>query len=281
VVQMLLGRTGDITPGLMAAEEVRKISLTGSTEVGRALLAEAAKTVKRCSMELGGHGPVVVCEDADIDAAATQCAQFKYRNAGQVCIAPNRFYVHARVADAFAEKMVDAARALRLGDSQDPATTMGPLTLPQQRDKVETLCYEARRAGATLLTGGSRPAHLNIGYYFEPTVLMDVPDDASIMNEEPFGPVAAIARFTDFDDAISRANSTPYGLAAYGFTRSHGRAEALSRGLRAGMVGVNTFLIAHAEAPFGGVGQSGMGREGGRQAILDYTDVKLTHFAWG
>lgn len=280
VVQLLLGRAGEVTPLLMAAEEVRKISLTGSTEVGKALLAEAAKTVKRCSMELGGHSPVVVCEDADADLAAAQCALFKYRNAGQVCIAPNRFYVHESLAERFAEKMVEAARALKLGDSLDVSSSMGPLTLPQQRDKVEALIDDARRKGAAVLTGGTRPAHLNKGYYLEPTVLMDVPQDARILQEEPFGPVAPIVRFREFDHAITMANSTPFGLAAYGFTRSQARGEAMSRQLRAGMVGINTFLVAHAEAPFGGVGHSGMGREGGRQAILDYTDVKLTHFAW-
>lgn len=281
VVQLLLGRAGDLTPSLMAAEEVRKISLTGSTEVGRILLAEAAKTLKRCSMELGGHAPVVVCDDADIDLAATQCALFKYRNAGQVCISPNRFYVHEQVADAFAEKITAAAKSLKLGDSLDPNSSMGPLTLPQQREKIEVLVGNARATGATVLTGGTRPAHLNTGYFFEPTVLMDVPNHAAIMQEEPFGPVAAIARYADFGEAIVRANSTPYGLAAYAFTRSHARAEALSRGLKAGMVGINTFMIAHAEAPFGGIDHSGMGREGGRQAILDYTNVKLTHFMWG
>jgi succinate-semialdehyde dehydrogenase/glutarate-semialdehyde dehydrogenase len=278
VVQMLHGPAEIVTPLLMAAEEVRKISLTGSTRVGKLLLAQAAQTVKRASMELGGHAPVVVCEDADVDAAAAQCAVFKYRNAGQVCIAPNRFYVHENVASRFTERMVEAAGALVLGDSQDVGTTMGPLTLASQRDRVEALCAETVADGARCLAGGSRPAHRNKGFFFEPTVLADVPDTARIMREEPFGPLAPIAVFRDLDDALERANSTPYGLAAYGFTASQKNADALSRGLRAGMVGINTFMIAHAEAPFGGIGHSGMGREGGRQAINDYLDVKLTHF---
>ncbi len=277
-VQMLFGPAGTITPALMAAEEVRKISLTGSTRVGQTLLAEAAKTVKRCSMELGGHAPVVICEDADVDSAANLCAQFKFRNAGQVCIAPNRFYVHESLAKRFANGMVRAAEALVLGDSQDRTTTMGPLTLASQRDRVESLSNETEASGARRLTGGQRPASRKNGFFFEPTVFADVPDDARIMRDEPFGPLAPIATFRDFDDAIVRANSTPYGLAAYGFTRSQRNAEALSAGLRAGMVGVNTFMIAHAEAPFGGINYSGMGREGGRQAIQDYLDVKLTHF---
>jgi succinate-semialdehyde dehydrogenase/glutarate-semialdehyde dehydrogenase len=278
VVQMLHGPAEAVTPFLMAADEVRKISLTGSTRVGKLLLAEAAKTVKRTSMELGGHAPVVVCDDADVDTAAALCAQFKFRNAGQVCIAPNRFYVHESLSERFIEGMVSAAQALVLGDSQDAATTMGPLTLASQRDRVEALCAETLGDGARCLTGGSRPANRNKGFFFEPTVLTEVPDDSRIMREEPFGPLAPVVTYRNLDDAIERANSTPYGLAAYGFTASQSKAEALSRGLHAGMVGINTFMIAHAEAPFGGVDHSGMGREGGRQAIHDYLNVKLTHY---
>lgn len=275
---MLHGRADTVTPLLMAADEVRKISLTGSTRVGQMLLAEAAKTVKRASMELGGHAPVVICEDSDVDAAAAQCAAFKFRNAGQVCIAPNRFYVHENVAERFTDGMVAAAKALVLGDSQDAATTMGPLTLASQRDRVERLCDDTIADGARCLTGGRRPASRNKGFFFEPTVLADVADGSRIMREEPFGPLAPIATFRDLDDAIERSNSTPYGLAAYAFTGSQRNAEALSRGLQSGMVGINTFMIAHAEAPFGGINHSGMGREGGRQAINDYLNVKMTHF---
>jgi succinate-semialdehyde dehydrogenase/glutarate-semialdehyde dehydrogenase len=280
VVQMLLGRAEALTPAIMAADEVRKVSLTGSTRVGQMLLAEAARTVKRCSMELGGHAPVVVCADADVDAAAQQCAAFKYRNAGQVCIAPNRFYVEESAADRFADRMVAEAEALTLGDSQDETTTMGPLTLSSGRDKVEALMADAVAAGAILRTGGCRPEGRNAGYFLEPAVLTDVPDNARIMREEPFGPVAPIATFRELDEAIERANSTPFGLAAYAFTGSHGKAEALSRGLHAGMVGINTFAIAHAEAPFGGIDHSGMGREGGQHAIQDYLNTKLTHMTW-
>ncbi len=280
VVQLLQGRAEQISPAIMAANAVRKISLTGSTRVGQLLLAEAAKTVKRCSMELGGHAPVVVARDADLEKAAELSAQFKFRNAGQVCIAPNRFYVHESLAEPFAERMVAAAEALVLGDSQAAETTMGPLTLPQQRDRVEALSRDTEASGARLLTGGRRPAHLNKGYFFEPTVFAEVPDEAQIMHEEPFGPLAPITPFREIEEAIERANATPFGLAAYGFTGSHATAEALSRGLHAGMVGINTFMIAHAEAPFGGIDHSGMGREGGRQAIADYLNVKLTHFAW-
>lgn len=281
VVQLLLGYAEDISPAILDAEEVRKISLTGSTRVGKLVMAQAAKTVKRCSMELGGHAPVVICADSDVEAAAVQCAGFKFRNAGQVCIAPNRFYVEDSVADGFVEKFVEEARSLLLGDSLDPKSTMGPMTLGSGREKVERLIEDAIGKGASLRTGGKRPEGRNAGYFLEPTVLMDVPDHADIMNEEPFGPVAPIARFSDFDEAIARANSTPFGLAAYSFTGSHQKAEQLSRRLHAGMVGVNTFLVAHAEAPFGGVDHSGMGREGGREAIKDYQNTKLTHMMWG
>lgn len=277
VVQLLLGRAADITPAIMAAEEVRKISLTGSTRVGKMLLAEAAQTVKRCSMELGGHAPVVVCADADVEAAAVQCAGFKFRNAGQVCIAPNRFYVEESVAEWFLAVMKVEAEKLVVGDSQEDATSMGPLTLPSGREKVERLIADALEKGARLVTGGRRPDGRNAGYFLAPTVLADVPDDADIMSEEPFGPVAPVTTFSALDEAIERANSTPYGLAAYGFTASQGKAAALLRGLHAGMVGVNTFMIAHAEAPFGGLDHSGMGREGGREAIRDYQNTKLSH----
>jgi succinate-semialdehyde dehydrogenase/glutarate-semialdehyde dehydrogenase len=279
-VQVLTGRANDIVPSLMKAEEVRKISLTGSTPVGKMLLAQAAETVKRCSMELGGHSAVVVCADTDVEAAAVQCATFKFRNAGQVCIAPNRFYVEASVADRFIDRMVAEAKALKVGDSRDPATTMGPLTLASGRNKVEGLIADAVQRGAKIRSGGRRPEGRNKGFFLEPTVLSDVPDDARIMSEEPFGPVAPIATFRSLDDAIARANSTPYGLAAYAFTGSPAKAEKLSAGLRAGMVGINSFLIAHAETPFGGVDHSGMGREGGRQAIQDYQNVKLTNMTW-
>lgn len=280
VVQLLLGRASDITPRLMDADEVRKISLTGSTRVGQMLMADAARTVKRFSMELGGHGPVVVCADADVDKAAAQCAAFKFRNAGQVCIAPSRFYVEDSVTDRFVERFQAEAEALVLGDSMDTATTMGPMTLASGRDKVERLIADAVDRGAQLVTGGRRPESRNAGYFLEPTVLAEVSDEADIMADEPFGPVAPIARFSALEDAIGRANSTPYGLAAYGFTRSHSKAEQLSRGLHAGMVGLNTFLVAHAEAPFGGMDHSGSGREGGREAIRDYQNTKLTHMMW-
>jgi succinate-semialdehyde dehydrogenase/glutarate-semialdehyde dehydrogenase len=276
-IQLLTGRAEPIAKAIMASDTVRKVSLTGSTAVGKQLLAAAADTVKRCSMELGGHSPVIVCDDVDAEAVATLCGQAKFRNAGQVCIAPNRFYVHESVAPSFKKTMVEYAHSLKVGDGRDPATGMGPLTTRRQLDRVESLSADTETTGARLVAGGRRPAHANKGYFFEPTVFEDVPDDARIMREEPFGPLAPINTFRDLDEAIERANDTEYGLSAYAFTRSLARAQHLSRELRAGMVGVNTFLLAHAEAPFGGVKHSGMGRESGRHAIHDYLDVKLSH----
>jgi len=280
-IQLVTGKAAMVSSAIMTSDTVRKISLTGSTAVGQQLMAAAAATVKRCSMELGGHSPVIVCEDVDVKAVATACSQFKFRNAGQVCIAPNRFYVHEAVAPAFKATMVECARSLKLGDGRDPSTGMGPLTTKRQLDRIESLSADTRSAGASLLAGGHRPKETNKGYFFEPTVFEDVPDDARIMREEPFGPVAPVNTFRDVDEAIERANDTEYGLAAYVFTRSLGRAQHLSREIRAGMIGINTFAVAHAEAPFGGVKHSGMGREGGRQAIHDYLDVKLSHFLPG
>lgn len=280
-IQLVSGDAELISGVIMASDTVRKISLTGSTAVGKLLMASAADTIKRCSMELGGHSPVIVCDDIDVEAVATLCGQFKFRNAGQVCIAPNRFYVHESVAPSFKAKMVDLARSLKLGDGRDSDTDMGPLTTRRQLERTEAFVADTKSSGATALTGATRPNDTNTGYFYEPTIFEDVPDDARIMREEPFGPIAPITTFRDIDDAIERANNTPYGLAAYVFTRSLSRAQHLSREVRAGMIGINTFLVAHAEAPFGGVKHSGMGREGGPQAIHDYLDVKLSHFMPG
>ena len=280
-IQLVTGKAATIANVIMASDTVRKISLTGSTAVGKELMAAAAQTVKRCSMELGGHSPVIVCDDVDVKAVANLCAQFKFRNAGQVCIAPNRFYVHESVAPQFKATMVEHAKSLKLGDGRDAATGMGPLTTRRQLDRIESMSEDTKTSGASLLTGGRRPKQTNKGYFYEPTVFEDVPDDARIMHDEPFGPLAPVNTFRDVDEAIARANDSEYGLAAYVFTRSLGRAQHLSREVRAGMVGINTFLVAHAEAPFGGVKHSGMGREGGRQAIHDYLDLKLSHFMPG
>ncbi len=203
-------------------------------------------------------------------AAAEKLAATKFRNCGQVCISPSRFYVHRAVAAPFAEAFAAYARGLRTGDGLDPQVTTGPMIRRRAVEKALELVEDARARGARLLAGGSRPAHLNKGHFLSPTVLDQVPDAARIMQEEPFAPVAPIAAWDDFDDVIARANSTEFGLAAYVFTRDAARAELTAEALEAGMVGINETLLATAEAPFGGIKQSGFGREGGSLGILDY-----------
>lgn len=280
VIQLLHGAPQDISKAIFACEDIRKIAFTGSTAVGKLLLAEAAKTVKRCGMELGGHSPVIVCKDADISLAATQTAMLKFANAGQICIAPTRFYLEEEIAEEFTLALVQQAESRVLGDSQDPASTMGPLAHAGQRDKLEDLIADAVSRGARIRTGGKRPAALNAGYYLLPTVLDRVPDDARIMHEEPFGPVAVLTTFSSLDDAIARANASEYALASYAFTTSLRRAEQLSRELVAGVVGINSVEVSHHETPFGGVKASGIGKEGGRMGIQEYLNIKTTHLVW-
>ncbi len=277
VANLLTGKPSDISPTLMASPAVRKVSLTGSTRVGREVMAAAAQTIKRVSMELGGHAPVIVCDDVDAEAVAAMAVPVKFANAGQICVSPTRFYVHESKEAAFTRRFVEAARALRIGDGLDGATQMGPLATRKRRDEVEALVERTTSEGAQLLTGGHRPAGFNRGYFYEPTVFGRVPENATIMREEPFGPLAPITTFRDFDEVIERANALEYGLASYVFTASMKRAQEASARLESGMVATNTFAVATAEAPFGGIKQSGFGREGGAHGIKDYLDVKYTH----
>ncbi|MBX6320396.1 MAG: NAD-dependent succinate-semialdehyde dehydrogenase [Rhodospirillaceae bacterium] len=274
VVNLLTGKSSTISPVLMASPLVRKISLTGSTAVGKLLMKAAADTMKRVSMELGGHAPVIVHEDVDVEQVAALSAQAKFRNAGQVCIAPTRFYVHESQAKPFTERFVAVTRALKLGDGLAPDTDVGPLATRKRLEQVEALVEDTKGSGARLLTGGRRPPGFNRGFFYEPTVFDQVPDEARIMHEEPFGPVAPITTFSDFDDVIRRANATSYGLASYVFTRSLKKAHESCEALESGMVAVNTYALATAEAPFGGIKESGFGREGGSLGIKDYLDVK-------
>ncbi len=277
VVNLLTGKPADISPTLMAAPEVRKISLTGSTRVGREVLAAAAQTIKRVSMELGGHSPVIVCEDADAEAVAAMAVPVKFANSGQVCISPTRFYVHESKEAAFTKQFVEGARAIKIGNGLDATTEMGPLATKRRRDDIEALVERTKSEGAEVLTGGRRPAGINRGYFFEPTVFGKVPESATIMHEEPFGPLAPISTYRDFDEVIERANALEYGLASYVFTRSQKRAMEASARIESGMVAINTFMLAGTEVPFGGIKQSGFGREGGALGIKDYLNVKYTH----
>lgn len=280
VIQVLHGKPQAISDAIFDNEDIRKVAFTGSTAVGKMLMEKAAKTVKRTSMELGGHAPVIVCDDADLDNAAQQAAMMKFANAGQICIAPTRFFLQEDIAEEFTKKFVDIANAHVVGDSQNPDSTMGPLAHAAQRNKVEELIEDAVAKGARIRAGGKRPEGLDQGYYLEPTVLDNVPADARIMREEPFGPIALLTTFRTLDEAIGRANETEYGLAAYAFTSSMAQSEQLSRELQSGGIGINTVDISPHEVPFGGIKESGIGREAGRYGILEYMNVKTTHVTW-
>ncbi len=270
VVNLVTGQSSLIAPHLIRAEAVRKVSLTGSVPVGREILHLAAEGVKKVTMELGGHGPVLIFDDADIEAAARACAATKFRNCGQVCISPSRFYVQESAYEKFAATFAEVDRGLKLGRGLDEGVQMGPMANARGLETARAMISDARDRGAELLAGGGTPAGLEAGYFLEPTVLGLVPDDARIMLEEPFAPVAPITTFNDMDEALARANSLSFGLAGYVFTSSLRTAHLVSDELECGMVGVNEMLLATAEAPFGGIKESGMGREGGSLGIMDY-----------
>ena len=275
VVNLVTGDSRKISQYLVQSPIVKKVTLTGSTAVGREILQLAANGIKKVSMELGGHAPVIVFEDADIEAAAEMCARFKFRNCGQVCASPSRFYVHASHYQRFCDVFAAFAKAMVIGDGLNPDVGMGPMINARGLNHVQNLIADAIDKGAKLLAGGSAPAGFSKGNFIAPTVLSDVPDNARIMLDEPFGPVAPIASFVDFDEVIERANSTPYGLASYLFTTSLKTAALASERIEAGMVGINELAIASAEMPFGGVKQSGIGREGGAFGIQDYLEPKF------
>lgn len=279
-VNLVVGSAGATYAVIMADSRVRKISLTGSTRLGQQMIRDAADTVKKVSMELGGNAPLIVHDDADLQAALDLTVPTKFANCGQVCVTPDRIFVHDSLHDAFVEGFVSRAAQIRLGDGLDPGTGMGPLINGERLAEIESIVADAVRAGATLAHGGKRPAGLNRGFFFKPTVLTDVTDDMRVFADENFGPIAAIARFSTDDEVIARANASDMGLSAYAFTRSADRARRMVAGLRAGMVGINSFALAAAEAPFGGVNQSGMGREGGTEGIEDYLDTKLAQIVF-
>ncbi|KRA99826.1 NAD-dependent succinate-semialdehyde dehydrogenase [Devosia sp. Root685] len=277
VVNLLFGEPDAVIAPLIASPKVRKVSFTGSTHVGQILIRQCADTLKRLTMELGGHAPFIVLDDADVDAAAKVAVASKFRNAGQVCTAPSRFYVHEAVIDHFTERFVTGTQAIRLGDGLAPDTDMGPQISPRQRERAERLVADAVGKGAHIAAGGRRPDGRNRGYFFEPTVLVDIPQDAQVLSEEPFTPIAAIVPIQSADDAIARANGLEYGLAAYLFGRSERQLDHVASKLEAGMVGVNTAMVSTAEAPFGGIKASGSGREGGSEGITDYLNTKFIH----
>jgi len=259
-----------VSAPFFADARVRKLTFTGSTEVGKLLYAQAARTVKRVSLELGGHAPFIIFEDADIAAAVAQVMATKFRNAGQTCVCANRIYVHASVRDAFVARLAEAVAALRVGDPTADTTQVGPLVDRAGLDKVVAHVADAVAKGARAMVGGKA----GTGLFFEPTLLVDVVAGMRILEEETFGPVAPVVSFTSEEDVVAAANDTPYGLAAYLWTRDLGRAFRVSEALDYGIVGVNDGLPATPHAPFGGVKASGVGREGGRWGLDEYLDVK-------
>ena len=276
VVNLVIGPTATTYDLIMASPAVRKISLTGSTAIGQQMIRDSAATLKRVSMELGGNAPVLVFGDAPLEQVLDASVAVKFANAGQVCVTADRFYVHESLMEPFVAGFTARARALKLGHGLDETSQMGPLINQRRVDAMEKIMADATARGGTVHTGGGRPQGQNKGFFFEPTVITGLPDDALAMAEENFGPIAAITSFSSKDEAFARANASEYGLAAYVFTREPALMREAAARLEAGMVGVNSYALAAAEAPFGGIKASGMGREGGTEGILDYMNVKLT-----
>jgi succinate-semialdehyde dehydrogenase/glutarate-semialdehyde dehydrogenase len=273
VLNLVFGVPAKISEHLIAKEGIRKISFTGSVPVGKHLAKLAADGMKRVTMELGGHSPVVVFDDVDPEKIADITSASKYRNAGQVCIAPSRFFVQDKIYNRYLARFTENAKGLKLGDGLADGTKMGPLANARRLDAMEGIVNDCKARGGKISTGGKRSA--NQGYFFEPTVVTDLPEDSKLMTLEPFGPIAPIVPFKTFDEVVQRANALPYGLAAYAFTNSAKQATLIGDALEAGMVGVNTFAISTAETPFGGVKESGYGHEGSVEGLEAYTVKKF------
>jgi succinate-semialdehyde dehydrogenase/glutarate-semialdehyde dehydrogenase len=277
VVNLLSGDPGAITSQLLSSDIVKKVSITGSTRVGKIILKQAADKVQRVTMELSGHAPFIVFEDANIDKATDVAMSCKYRNNGQVCISPSRFYIHENKKTEFAKIFVEKTKKLKIGNGLEEGVQLGPLTTKKRLEEVEQLVEETKKEGAKVLCGGQRPAGFNKGYYYEPTIFDNVKDNFKIMKVEPFGPLSPITTFKNFDEVIERANNHSAGLAGYVCTNSMDLAHKTSEALETGMVAVNTPFLSSAETPFGGIKQSGYGREGGSMGIKDYLNIKYTH----
>lgn len=276
VGQLVFGDPDLVSRHLLGSPVIRAVSFTGSVPVGRHLMKLAADGVKRVTMELGGHAPVLVFDDCDLDRTLDLVVPQKFRNAGQVCVSPTRFHVQAGIYDRFVAGFAARAQSVQVGDGLDPDSRMGPLAHARRPDAIGALVDDAVRRGATLAAGGERSSD---GYFYRPTVLADVPIDADVMNTEPFGPVALIRPFADEAEAINEANRLPYGLASFVFTENGRRANRVADAIEAGMVGVNGFAISNADSPFGGVKDSGFGSEGGKEGLEPFLAVKAIHQA--
>jgi succinate-semialdehyde dehydrogenase/glutarate-semialdehyde dehydrogenase len=273
VLNLVYGDPGEISSYLIPHPVIRKVTFTGSTPVGKKLAAMAGEHMKRVTMELGGHAPAIVCEDADVDLATRLLSFNKFRNAGQVCVSPTRFLVQESVYDRFVDGFAAAAEKLKVGDGLAEGTTMGPLANPRRIQAMEALVQDAVQQGAELVTGGARIG--NVGNFFQPTILKNVPKTARAMNEEPFGPLALMVPFKTLDEAIEEANRLPYGLASYAYTRSAATMDRLGAEIESGMLTINHNGLALIETPFGGVKDSGYGSEGGSEAIESYLNTKF------
>ena len=272
VLNLVFGVPSTISEYLISSPAVRKVSFIGSIPVGKQLTKLAAGQMKRTTMELGGHAPVIIFDDVDIDNVVNLSATMKFRNAGQVCISPTRFFVHDRIYDSFVSSFTELTQTMKVGNGLEPGVQMGPLANERRLRAMEDFVEDAINQGADLKTGGNRVC--NKGYFFAPTVFSDVPDSARIMTEEPFGPIAPFQRWSNFEEVVDKANSLEFGLAAYAFTSSAKNVQLVSRALEAGMVGINHFGVAVPEAPFGGIKESGHGYECGSEGLEGYLTTK-------
>ena len=276
VFQLVHGVPDMVSRKLIGSKIIRKVSFTGSIPVGKHLMKLAADNVTKITLELGGHAPVLIFDDCDLEKTLDMVVPQKFRNAGQVCVSPTRFYVQEGIYDAFVKGFAERTAKVKVGDGLLEDTKMGPLANTRRPEAVGALVDDAKAKGARVVAGGNRG---DSGFFFEPTLLADVPLEADIMNNEPFGPVAVSRPFKDFDEAVEQANRLPYGLAAFAFTENGRRANLLGDAIEAGMVGINTFAISIADAPFGGVKESGFGSEGGKEGLETYQVVKAIHQA--
>ncbi len=277
VVNLLSGDPASVSEQLIESDIVKKVSITGSTRVGKLILKKAADKVQRVTMELSGHSPFIVFEDSNIDTVADMAITAKFRNNGQVCISPNRFYIQESKKDEFINKFIEKTKKLKIGNGLDEGVQLGPMTTAKRLSEIEELVETTKKEGGKVLLGGKRPPGFNKGYFYEPTVFDNVKDDFTIMKQEPFGPLVPMLSFKTFDEVIERANNNDLGLCSYIYTNSMEQAHKASELMETGCVAVNTAAVAVAEAPFGGIKQTGYGREGGSMAIKDYLNIKYTH----
>ena len=278
VVNLLSGDPASISSQLVSSDIVKKVSITGSTRVGKLILKQAADKVQRVTMELSGHSPFIVFDDVDIQKVVEMAIAAKFRNNGQVCISPSRFYIHENKKDEFTKSFVEKTKKLKIGNGLDKGVQLGPMTTKKRLNEIEELVEKTKQEGAQILCGGKRPAGFNKGYFYEPTVFDNVKDNFTIMKQEAFGPLVPITTFKDYDEVIERANNNELGLASYVYTNSMEKAHKTSELMETGVVAVNTPIVAVAETPFGGIKQTGYGREGGSMGIKDYLNIKYTHF---